>query len=121
MLRSREQHIQSRAVLAGILARLLNLIGFRIHLRDVTPGELARRDDLDGFIDTNFMNPRNLGSQPNIRTRVTLDSAPETAARDGASDDFINALLKTRDSSNMVPENLLSLASLAGRTLDDLE
>ena len=120
MLRSREQHIQSRAVLASILARLLKLIGFRIHLRDVTPGELARRDDPDGFIDTYFMNPRNLGAQPDIQTRSTLDSV-EAVARDGSMDDFINALLKTRDSSNMIRENLLSLASLAGRELDDLE
>lgn len=54
VLRSREQHIQSRNILAGALARLLNLIGFRIHLRDVTPEELrvARRDNPGDFTDT---------------------------------------------------------------------
>lgn len=113
-----EQHMQSRSVLPAILARLLKLIGFRIQLRDVTPEELARRYNLDDFINNYLPKTRDLGTQPENQARSLLDGLSETVARDDSAGDFLNALLKNRDSPNF-PRDLLSLASLASRVFDD--
>jgi hypothetical protein len=88
--------------------------------RDVPPDGLARRyiggGPLDEFIDYFLMNARDLGTEPGVQARSIADSALETVARRDSADDFINALLTSRDSST--PESLLSLAS---RALDDLD
>jgi hypothetical protein len=103
--------------LPAILAHILHLLG-RIRVRDVTPEELARRDNLDDFIDTYLLNTRELGTHPEIQARSLPDGQSETVARDDAAGDFINALLKNRDSPDF-PRDLLSLASLASRVFDE--
>jgi hypothetical protein len=90
-------------------------------LRDVTPDELAARDDLDDFMNTYFLNTRESVSQPDIQARSAPDGPSKTVARDTVADGFINALLKSRDSSGITPDDLLALASLASRTLNDLD
>ena len=90
-------------------------------LRDVTPDELAARDDLDDFMNTYFLNTRESVSQPDIQARSAPDGPSKTVARDTVADSFIDALLKSRDSSGITPDDLLALASLASRTLNDLD
>jgi hypothetical protein len=99
------QDIQARSTsFVTFLAKILKKLGLRIPLG---------RDIHEDIIDTHTLSTR---SQPEIQAR---NSPPETVAR-GAADDFIKALLKSRD-SDITPEGLLTLASLASRALDDLE
>ena len=94
------------------------IISSRDPEQDVTPEELARRDNMDDFINTYLLNTRDLGTQPEIQARSLPDGQSETVARDDAAGDFINALLKNRDSPDF-PRDLLSLASLASRVFDE--
>lgn len=115
------QDIRARSNLAGMLARLTNIFGFRIHLRDVSPDQLAARDDLNDFIDLLTTRELDVGPPDRDPARSTPDGLSETMARCAARDDFINALLKSRDSPKITPDDLFALTSLASRTLDDLE
>ena len=86
-------------------------------LRDVDPDELITRDGMEDVTDEH-LETREL-SQPEIEARSIPDGSPETVTRN-AADDFIAALLQSRD-SEVTPESLFGLASLASRALDDLE
>ena len=115
------QGVQSRSFwseLAEMAAQVLR--------RDDSPDGLTRRysvgaSSLDAFLDYFMLNLRDLGPEAEIQARSIPDGAAETVARSAAADDFLNALLKTRDSPEITPDSLLSLASLASRTLDDLD
>ena len=94
--------------------------------RDVSPDGLIRRyfgnwGSVDPFLDYVMLNLRDLDPEAGILARSIPDGAAETVARRDAADEFLNALLKTRDSPEITPESLLALASLASRTLDDLD
>jgi hypothetical protein len=110
-----EQTLQARNWFSEFASAMENFI-----LRDVTTDELGARDDLDDFID--FLNSRESDPQPEVHARSTADGPSKTVARDAVADNFINALLKSRDSSGAITaEDLLALASLASRALDDLD
>jgi hypothetical protein len=59
-----------------------------------------------------------------ILSRDIPDGPTEVVARDGTeggnADQFINALLQSRDTT-VTPEDLLMIAALASRALDDLD
>ena len=88
--------------------------------RDSLMGELARRDAVDDSFGsyTSSYNTR----EP-IPEQETQDDAPKLVARDSsATGAFIDALLKTRDArSDITPSDILSLASLGRRALDELD
>ena len=87
--------------------------------RDLTPDELAGRDTVDGILDAREPSP-----QQETQARGIPDG-PKTVARDGTDDPtnaFIKALLNSRDSSkSLTTDEVLSLASLASRALDELD
>ncbi|KAF8495546.1 hypothetical protein F5888DRAFT_564187 [Russula emetica] len=111
--------------------------------RDVAPDrdELAARGSLEDFVKKlntrrnsvdDFMNnymskhaARELSSQQETQARgIPGAGGPtETVAQDsGATNAFIKALLSSRDSpKELTPEDVLSLASLASRALDELD
>jgi hypothetical protein len=111
-----EQTLQARNWLTELTTAVEDFV-----LRDVPSDDLAARDDLDDFMNTYFLNTRESVSQPDIQAPGTPDGSSKTVARDAVADGFIDALLKSRDSSDITPEDLLALASLASRTLDDLD
>jgi len=96
-----------------------------IRLRDLTPDELAGRDTVDDIFDTYMSNhaTREPSPQQETQARDIPDGATKTVARDdSATNAFINALLNTRDSSGILTtDDVLSLASLASRALDELD
>ena len=102
---------------------LHELVSLSIHLRDLTPDELAGRDIVDDFLNTPIHSTREPSPQQETQARGIPDGPTEIAARDGsATDAFINALLNSRDSSrSLTADDVLSLASLASRALDDLD
>jgi hypothetical protein len=99
-----------------------------IRLRDLTPDELAGRDIVDDLLDTYMSNHATREPSPQQETQARdtplADGPTKTAARDGsATDTFIKALLNSRDSSKseLTADDVLSIASLASRALDELD
>ncbi len=119
-----ERKIQSRGFFTNLIAFALNHI-LTVRLRDVSPDELAGRDNLDDAINAYISNSkptaREYMPEQEIQARSSPDDTPKTVARDGTMNDFINALMKTRDSPEITTEDALTLASLASRALDDLD
>jgi len=119
-----ERKIQSRGFFTNLIAFALNHI-LTVRLRDVSPDELAGRDNLDDAINAYISNSKPTAREhmpeQEIQARSSPDDTPKTVARDGTMNDFINALMKTRDSPEITTEDALTLASLASRALDDLD
>jgi hypothetical protein len=104
-----EQAMQARSLFSRFPEVLEDIL-----LRDATPDELPSESvyDLDQF------------TEDYILSRSIPDSTSENMARDdttGGTDEFLKALLESRDSTNITPESLLKLAALASRALDDLD
>lgn len=93
-----------------------------IRLRDLTPDDLVG-DTVDEIL-AKYMHPtREPSPQQETQTRDIPVGATKTAARDESSTNaFIKALLNSRDSSKgeLSTDEVLSLASLASRALDEL-
>jgi hypothetical protein len=94
-----------------------------IYLRDLDPDELAGRDVVDDFLNTPIATTHEPSPKQKTQARGIPDSPTTVAARDGsATDEFINALLNSRDSSRSITtDDVLSLASLASRASDELD
>ena len=99
-----------------------------IRLGDFTPDELAGGDTVDDLLDAYMSNHATREPSPQQETQARdiplVDGPTKTAARDGsATDTFIKALLNSRDSSKreLTVDEMLSLASLASRALDELD
>ena len=93
-----------------------------ICLRDLTPDDIAG-DTVDDILNK-YMHPtREPSPQQETQARDITDDTTKTAARDDSSTNaFIKALLNSRDSERELSANdLLSLASLASRALDELD
>jgi hypothetical protein len=93
-----------------------------LNSRDSPRDELAGRDAVDEFINTIFSHPAAREPSPQQETHARgIPDSPKTVARD-ATDDFIKALLRSRDSSSeFTADDLLTLASLGSRALDELD
>ena len=94
-----------------------------IRLRDLTTDELAGGDTVDDILDRYTHSTREPSPQQETQARGISDG-PTTVARDDSSTDaFLKALLNSRDSSkrDLTADDVLSLASLASRALDELD
>ena len=96
-----------------------------LNSRDSSMGKLARRDAIDDYLVdylSNQATPKS-SSRQETQARGMPDSAPKTVTRDSStSKAFLKALLSTRDSGrDITPTEMLSLASLASRALDELD
>jgi hypothetical protein len=91
----------------------------------LTPDELAGRDTVDEILDAHMSNhaAREPSPQQETQARDIPDGPTKTVARDdSATNAFTNALLNSRDSSRSITaDDVLSLASLASRALDELD
>jgi hypothetical protein len=132
MLNTRElgfkRDMHARGLLSSILSWGLNkLKSLSIHLRDLTPDELAGRDIVDDFLNTPVkppVKPPGSSLQQESQPPRIPNGSTKTAAREVSSTDaFINALLNSRDPSkgDLTTDDVLSLASLASRALDELD
>jgi hypothetical protein len=90
--------------------------------RDSLRGELAGRDAVDEYISALLKSPAAREPSPQQETHAhDIPDGHETVARD-ATNDFITALLQSRDSSKgLTPDEVLTLASLGSRALDELD
>lgn len=99
------------------------LIKALMNTRDLSSDELAGRDFIDDFLDTPIEIPP---SGPNPHARSNTDGLTEIMARDddgssgSATDDFIKALMSSR-SEEITHDEVMTLASLASRALDELD
>ena len=93
-----------------------------IHLRNLTPDELAGRDIVDDFLNTKVHATREPSPQQEAQARG-IPGGPTTVARDDSpTNAFLKALLNSRDSSKeLTADEVLSIASLASRALDELD
>jgi hypothetical protein len=93
-----------------------------IHLRNLTPDELAGRNIVDDFLNTNVHATREPSPQQEAQARGS-PGGPTTVARDDSPKNaFLKALLNSRDSSKeLTADEVLSIASLASRALDELD
>jgi hypothetical protein len=128
MLNTRElgfkRDMHARGLFSSILSwGLKKLKSLSIHFRDLTPDELAGRDIVDDFLNTPVKLPGSSTQQETQPPRIPNGST-KTAAREVSSTDaFITALLNSRDPSkgDLTTDDVLSLASLASRALDELD
>jgi hypothetical protein len=93
-----------------------------LNSRDSLRGELAGRDAVDDYISALLKGPAAREPSPQQETHARdIPDGHETVARD-ATNDFITALLQSRDSSKgITPDEVLTLASLGSRALDELD
>jgi hypothetical protein len=120
-----KRDLHARGLFTGILSWVLHkIMSLSVRARDLIPDDLAGRNTVDDFLNTYTSNhaTREPSPQQEIQARGIPD-APETVARDGsATDAFIKALLSSRDTSkSLTADDVLSLASLASRALDELD
>ena len=108
----REIHARAPSLLVSFLAWFMHkLMSLPIRHRDLTPDELVGRDAVDDFINT-------------YMSHAAREPSPEQEIQDRSGEDsaFIETLLGTRDlSKRLDSDNLMRLALLAGRAMDDLD
>jgi hypothetical protein len=125
MLNTRELDFKRDMQARGLFSSILDwgrdaLSDVAVHLRDLTPDEFAGRNTVDDFINKRTSNhaTREPNPEQGIHARDPVNS-PE--ARDSqAANDFIKALLNSRESSTDSID-LMNLAALASRALDELD
>ena len=93
-----------------------------IRLRDLTPDDLAG-DTVDDILNKYIHPTREPSPQQERQARNIPVGPTKTAARDGSSTNaFVKALLNSRDSKGeLSADEVLSLASLGSRALDELD
>jgi hypothetical protein len=122
-----KRDMQPRGLLTSILAWGLHaFMSLPIRIRGLTPDGLVGRDAVDDILDVYMSNMNHATREPLPQQETQargIPDGPKTVARDGsAANDFINALLHSRDSSGeLTLDHVLSLASLASRALDELD
>jgi hypothetical protein len=122
-----KRDMRPRGLLTSLLAwGLRAFMSLPIRIRGLTPDELVGRDAVDDILDVYMPNMNHATREPLPQQETQargIPDGPKTVARDGsAANDFINALLHSRDSSGeLTPDHVLSLASLASRALDELD
>jgi hypothetical protein len=114
--------MQARGLLTSILSwGLHKLKSLSIHLRDLTSDEFAGRDYVDEFI-TLLRNPAAREPSPRQETHARgIPDGHEIVAR-GATLDFFNSILKTLEApQELTSDQMLDLAMIGRRALDELD
>jgi len=124
---STQKETQARSIATDgsteIMARTANdFLTALLNSRDSPMDELAGRDIIDDLFNHSIHPPREPSPQQETQARRIPDSSTIMARDNSATSAFIKALLSSRESSgDITPDNLLTLASLASRALDELD